>query len=52
MNSSHLDDPVDNLNISDNGNDYMVGIPISKIYDNIVNTNKYKSNINQQCKNR
>lgn len=51
-NSSHLDDPVDNLNISDNGNDFPVGMPVSEVYDILVNTGGYKSEFNQMCKNR
>jgi hypothetical protein len=40
--NTHLTDSVDNLNVSNNGNDY-VGNKISSIYDNIVNSKDYKT---------
>jgi len=50
-NSSHLNDPVDNLNITNNANDFNVGANIADIYDTIVNTNNYKDGNNSMCKN-
>lgn len=42
-NNSHLNDSVDNINITNKGRDYDVGVNIADIYDDLVNTNDYKS---------
>lgn len=40
--NSHLDDPVDNTNISGLSGCGQIGQNISDIYDNLVNSNEYK----------
>lgn len=50
-NNSHQNDSVDNINITNKANDYGVGLNISEIYDDLVNTNEYKSGINSLCRN-
>lgn len=42
-NSSHLNDPVDNINITGLENPDLVGKNISEIYDGLVNSNDYKT---------
>lgn len=42
-NTSHLNDPVDNINIVGLENPDMIGKNISEIYDELVNSNDYKT---------
>lgn len=39
---SNVRDPVDNMNTSNNAQDYPLGTQISTIYDTLVNSNEYK----------
>lgn len=41
-NSSNQNDPVNNINITNKGNDYLIGSNISDIYDDLVNSYDYK----------
>lgn len=50
-NTSHLDDAVDNINITNKAQNYKLGVSIANIYDDLVNSNKYKSNESSLCKN-
>lgn len=45
--NSHLNDSVDNINITNKAQDYMLGQDVSIIYDSIVNTNDYKPTTNE-----
>lgn len=42
-NNSHQNDSVDNINITNKAQDYYVGAKISDIYDDLVNSNDYKT---------
>ena len=48
-NSSHLGDPVDNINITNKAQDYPIGKTIANIYDDLVNSNEFKGG-NEQCR--
>lgn len=41
--NTHLNDAVDNINITNKASDYMIGKTIAEIYDDLVNTNAYKT---------
>jgi len=41
--TTHLIDPVDNINATNKAQDYLLGGKISDIYDDLVNSNKYKT---------
>lgn len=47
--NTHLNDPVDNINITNKAQDYMIGKTIANIYDDLVNSNEYKDG-NEQCR--
>lgn len=47
-NNSHQDDPVDNINISDKAQNYKLGTNISDIYDDLVNTKRYASDVDMR----
>jgi FtsZ-interacting cell division protein ZipA len=51
FNSSHQDDPVDNINITGKGQDYKIGSTIADVYDDLVNSYDYKTRMNKKCKN-
>lgn len=40
--NTHLDDPVDMINMMDKGQSYELGTHISNIYDDLTNKNNYK----------
>lgn len=47
--NTHLHDSVDNINITNKAQDYMIGKTIANIYDDLVNSNEYKDG-NVQCR--
>jgi len=49
--NSHLGDSVDNINITNKACDYDIGMNISDVYDDLVNTNEYKTQFNSLCRN-
>lgn len=46
---SNLNDSVDNVNITNKGNDYEIGTKISAIYDDLVNSRDYKTDNTVRC---
>jgi uncharacterized protein with von Willebrand factor type A (vWA) domain len=50
-NTTHLLDAVDNINITNKAQNYNVGTNISQIYDDLVNSNQYKSKESSLCRN-
>jgi len=50
-NTSHLNDSVDNINITNKAQNYNLGVSVANIYDDLVNSNQYKSNESSLCKN-
>lgn len=47
--NSHLTDSVDNMNATNNANNYDIGNTIAAVYDDVVNSRNYKTNNTVSC---
>lgn len=49
--NSHLNDSVDNINITNKAQNYNIGTSVADIFDDLVNSNQYKSETSELCNN-